>query len=488
MRNQSVRLAALAAAMLMTAPGLGALAPSAVAAPAKAVPEFKLQRAQKVVTAQIYGGIAAFDLGVYAVAGRAPFEVRAYRSDYRRPIRGVQVRPGADRRLPAGLLRDFTGLSRFYSLSIKNARNRSVVQKTVDFCPNTYQSMRLRPTAPATSPYPQSCFGNPYSVGAVYGIQRGHGVSAGGYQEVKLAPGSYTATLAVTGAYRKALRIKAADARVSVQLRVVKGAEEQEPSTGVAGQGGPSFSPPRLVGKSVKPSGPLPDLRPLPAWAISVDKGRYLNFAATVWNAGRSPLVVDGFRQQRREDRMDAYQYFFNSSGRQVGYAPVGTMEWDARDGHTHWHFTDFARYALLNERKKLVVRSQKEAFCLANTEAVDYTLPGANWRPGNRDLGSACGDATSIGVREVLDSGSGDTYGQSLPGQSFDLKGLKNGVYSILVEANPAKRLHESSTTNNRSYRKVTIGGAAGRRTVKVEQVGMVVEPRPMDREDEGH
>ena len=123
---------------------------------------------------------------------------------------------------------------------------------------------------------------------------------------------------------------------------------------------------------------------------------------------------------------MRAYQYFFTASGQQQGYAPVGTMEWDARDGHDHWHFTDFATYRLLDASRKVVLRSGKEAFCLANTDVVDYLVPGANWRPTNTDLHSACGDRGSLGVREVLDTGSGDTYAQYLPGQSFDLRGLR--------------------------------------------------------------
>ena len=58
----------------------------------------------------------------------------------------------------------------------------------------------------------------------------------------------------------------------------------------------------------------------------------------------------------------------------ELGHDPAGSMEWDARHGHTHWHFRDFARYRLLDANKDHVVRSRKEAFCLANTDAVDYT------------------------------------------------------------------------------------------------------------------
>ncbi len=230
------------------------------------------------------------------------------------------------------------------------------------------------------------------------------------------------------------------------------------------------------------PRGPRADLRSLPAWGIEMDRGRYLHFSATVWNAGPSPLVVDGFRVAGNENLMKAYQYFFDADGRQVGYAPAGTMAWDARDGHDHWHFTDFASYRLLDAKKKIVLRSQKEAFCLANTDAVDYTVPGANWRPDNTDLHTSCGERSSIGVREVLDAGSGDTYVQYLPGQSFDLKGLKNGVYYIEVRANPDKVLYESSTKNNVAYRKVTISGEPGHRKAKAAKVGIITEFNPYE------
>jgi hypothetical protein len=291
----------------------------------------------------------------------------------------------------------------------------------------------------------------------------------------------------ITPRYRAALHLKAADARASVKVTVEKGRDEDSvlARTRASGEEHSNLpAPARPQGKATKPRGPLPDLRSLPAWGIAVEKGRYLSFSATVWNAGPSPLVVDGFRRPEKKKVMDAYQYFFDSAGKQVSYAPVGSMKWDARAGHTHWHFTDFATYRLLDQHKKLVLRSQKEAFCLANTDAVDYTVPQANWRPENTDLETSCGEESSIGVREVLDTGSGDTYEQDLPGQSFDLKGLKNGTYYVQIKANPNKHLHETTRANNTSYRKVTISGAPGHRKVAAQKIGLIVEPRP-DLED---
>ncbi len=169
---------------------------------------------------------------------------------------------------------------------------------------------------------------------------------------------------------------------------------------------------------------------------------------------------------------MDAYQYFFDAKGKQVGSAKAGTMEWDKREGHMHWHFTDFAQYRLLSADKKIALRSGKEAFCLVNTDAVDYTIPNAKWRPSNTDLTSSCGANTAVAVREVLDVGNGDTYGQYLPGQNFEVTDLPNGTYYIEVKANPSNKLTELSTTNNTALREIRLGGTPTERTLEVPSV----------------
>ena len=205
--------------------------------------------------------------------------------------------------------------------------------------------------------------------------------------------------------------------------------------------------------------------------------GKYLRFAATVWNAGNSPLVVDGFRRDG-EDEMDAYQYFFDGDGNQTSYEQVGHLHWDQRPSHSHWHFKDFATYTLLDASKELVRTSGKEAFCLANTDSVDLTVPDAAWDGYNEDLETSCGEESSLSVREVLAAGWGDTYSQIRAGQSFNVSTLPDGAYYVAVTANPDNRLVESSLDNNRSLRRIVLGTRAGKRTLRVARVGMVVEP----------
>ncbi|MFF9428203.1 lysyl oxidase family protein [Streptomyces sp. NPDC014746] len=512
------------------------------------------------------------DLGTYLTAEGTPLELKATRKSYKDPVTLTQTvfegGKAKTKTLPKGTVKDFSGLPGFAEITLTDRTGKVVVSRSENFCPNN-ASGRVRPDAPSTSKYPESCPTNPFTLGSVWGVEKGWAANtyAGSYtQPVKLAAGAYTARIRVAKKYRDLFGIadRPATVRVTVQERsweegatparsaaagehaghggehaghgaghpapaaptghgpghAPKPAQAGAPETSGAGPSynvghGPlkaappalpwaakkeqaaradvragdatgrtdgSRQAPALAPRAARPTGnpsvpnvPKPDLRSLPAYGITIsDGGRdvpgkdYLAFSANVWNAGPAQLVVDGFRSPGKAT-MDAYQYFYDARGKQVGYTPTGTMEWDPRPGHVHWHFTDFASYRLLKADKKEAVRSGKEAFCLANTDAVDYTVKNANWHPYNTDLSTACGQENSISVREVLDVGSGDTYTQDLPGQSFDITDVPNGTYYIQVLANPAKRLKETNLDNNSALRKVVLGGTPGRRTVTV-------------------
>ena len=472
---------------------------TAAAAPPDDDPQVRLVAASSSVTLDRWDEEGVYlNLGVNVVAGDSPLEIWVERASYADPVVASQVvRRGHRTRkvpLPNGLVKGFAGFDAFTHLTVRDAAGNEVVDRDEDFCPNSYQPVRTRPDAPDTSPYPSGCPTNIFTLGSVWGLQAGWGAQSSneGAGPVDLADGAYTATVTLNPAYRDLFDVSDSEAAATVAVTVRTQQECRDPDGCLAGKASvrarkpaasgtnPRPAATRPTGKAYAPKGVRPDLRALPAWGIEVvgDEGegeegaepspQYLAFAATVWTAGSSPLVVDGFRRPG-EDVMDAYQYFYDHDGDQVGYAPAGTMEWDARGGHEHWHFTDFAQYRLLDASMQLAVRSGKEAFCLANTDAVDYTLPFANWRPEGTDLHTACGDHSALAVREVLDIGSGDTYAQYLPGQSFDIGDLPNGTYYIEVAANPDHRLYETTTDNNVSLRKVILGGTPGARTVEV-------------------
>ena len=473
------RVIALSAAMalILSAASSPTLSTASASVPAEAAPAASPIRlwAPERVVAFAFGRQVFTDIGLRVIAQGAPFELWSHRPSYNREIRTVWRSPSGDVALPSGSMKDFSaGLRRFVKLTVTSGD--TVQRFRRGMCLNE-RTDRVIPDAPATSKYPGHCFYNPYALGSVQGIEEGWATSIlSESRPLRLAPGRYTVKAKIGPGYADALGVARPDASRTFRL-IVRDESEFErlrPSSRVAQ---PAQQEPAQRAAAA-PAGPVPDLRSLPAWGLDVGgRGNYLRFAATVWNAGDSPLVVDGFRREG-EDVMDAYQYFFDGDGNQTGHELVGEMHWDRRRTHQHWHFEDFARYTLLGADKTERVRSRKEAFCLANTDAVDLTVPNALWHPFNTDLSTSCGDSSSLSIREVLASGWGDTYLQFRAGQSFDLRGLPNGKYFIAVIANPENRLVEASKNNNVALRKVFIGGTRGHRTVRVPQVGLVDEP----------
>jgi hypothetical protein len=481
--------------VVMAALSIGALVPGsvAVATPPDSSGLSFVAPSSVVTIERGEGDFVALDLGTEIVAGRSPFEVRARRDSYDEPIvatRTVRGRFGERQvRLPEGLLTDLAGFPGFTHLRLTDRVGTTVVDRDQTWCPNgDGEGTRSRAWAPRTSSYPTRCaLGAPFALGAVWGIQAGWAVPATSTEwstsnSVFIDDGTYTAVVSVNPMYQELFGIPArqASATIQVTIRTVTGESSTRDTTGHTSHPGPSSRP---APSARIPYGPRPDLRPLPAFEIGTfrqpgqpggEDRDIIFFAATVWVAGNSPLVVDGFRRPGT-DLMDAYQNFYDERGRQVGSAPVGTMKWDDRDGHSHWHFTDFAQYRLLAADKEIAVRSGKEAFCLANTDPIDYTLPHANWQPENTDLHSSCGDFESQSIRQALDVGNGDTYFQFLPGQSFDITDLPNGTYYIEIKANPDRRLYEQDTSNNVSLRKIILTGEPGARFVDVPPVGLV-------------
>jgi hypothetical protein len=525
-RHALKRLAPVTALVVATGLSAAGLSASSAAAETKASPVLQLVTATPTQTVGRFPGepVYLYDLGIYTVAEKAVFDLRTQRGkSYKDPIKAtLTIGEGADKtttELPSTLFTDVNQMSKFFGYEIKNKAGKVVKSGTLDFCPNSYTAARAVPTGAATSPYPDSCGSHPFAKGAVMGIQRGWSVPAlGDFRDppsFKGADGTYTIKVLVRPLWRSALKLTKTQSSGSVKITVKtvdEGKGFASTATGhshMAGMAGMSethgtgtLSPQhakmeaarlKSLGKANQPhkapptstlkaadvtSGPMPDLQSLPAYQIALDrtdgqgnpsKKTYLNFGATVWNAGPSPLVVDGFRIKGTKE-MDAFQYFYDDNGNEVGSAPAGGLQWDPRPGHTHWHFKAFATYRLLDSTQKLTKRSGKEAFCLAPTDPVNLNNENANWKPASTDLSTACGSEGALSIREVLDTGWGDTYGQYLPGQSFDVTTLASGIYYIEVLANPDHKLVESNPNNNRALRKIGIGGkVGGKRTLKV-------------------
>jgi len=447
-------------------------------------PVVKLVVAQNSITLPSFRGRVFLDPGVYVASLGSALQFDVQRASYTKPITLTQVihRPGGGtttRSLPSSLLDGFNGLRDFVRLSVANTAGKVVASTRPLFCLNA-GPQRAVPDSAITNPYPPECAFDPFPKSLVMGLARGWAADPVGFSfsfpppTVRLAPGKYKVTATIAPQFVRLLHITAADATASVKLTVVKarGCCVATPRTASARAG--ALAPlPRVPYLANPPAAALPDLVPLPSWQISAVHDRrsgrdLLDFNATVWVGGNSPLDVEGFRSNG-SPIMKAYQYFWRN-GHVVGRARAGTMGFDSKKGHNHWHFEQFARYQLLDSARTLAVRSHKVGFCIAPSDPVDLLAPHAVWQPpaiGFNDF--TCGLPTALWVREMMPVGWGDTYFQDIAGQAFDITSVPNGTYYIEVIANPQHVLYESNTHNDVSMRKVILGGTPGHRTVKV-------------------
>jgi hypothetical protein len=500
-------LAAGAGAGLVLAATLPAGPGMAAARTGTAGPQIRMIAAQKSIRVPRYGSQVFIDPGIYLATYGSALEFDVSRASYSVPVTISQVirQPGGGttaRPLPAWVLRGWSGLRRFFRLTITNSAGKTVGSRVVPFCPNSSDPQRTTPGSPPVSEFPQSCYSsNPFELGMVWGLERGWAtdpfasavIVVAGAAPAARAPGGtagreapsfrlhlgkYKVTLAITASWQRLLHVTARDASATVTMTVTKGSGCTDICPPIA-HGAPAGTRrgavlPRLPAVPTMtnpPASVLPDLIPLPSWGISVQNkhsgSSYLSFGATVWIGGNSRLDVEGFRSNG-SPLMHAYQYFWRG-GKVIGRAPAGTMGFDNKKGHHHWHFEQFAQYRLLGANKSVAVRSRKVGFCIAPTDAIDLLLRRAVWQPSATGLVGQCGLPSALWVQEMLPLGWGDTYVQDIAGQSFDISKLPNGTYYIEIIANPEKVLHETNDANDISLRKVILGGRPGHRTVRV-------------------
>ncbi len=472
--------AALAVA-LVAAPGSPVAAVGQVAGPV-----LKLKAAQHTVTLDSFSGKVYLDPSIWVAVLKSPLQFDVRRASYTHPFAITQIirAPGGRvvrRPLPAKVVQWNGGLRNFLTLTARNLAGKVAVSQTIPFCPDTYDPERVSPSGPATTPFPQQCDTNPFMKGMVWGVQTGWTTDPAesnflGHQ-VKLALGTYHVTATIHPAYQRMFGISARDARASVTVKVIKG-PKCCPVPGCCAPAaahahdaaGPALGEVGVRTVAKPPESALPDLVALPAWHIATShaktKADYLTFGATVWVGGNGPLDVEGFRSHG-SPVMQAYQYFWRGKYL-VGRVRAGTMGFDSQQGHNHWHFEQFARYTLLNSTRSVAVTSHKVGFCILPSDEIDLLLPRAVWQPSLTSPAGQCGSPTSLWVAEEMPVGWGDTYYQ-VAGQSFDITHVPNGTYYIQVIANPLRVLHETTTRDDVSVRKVILGGTAGHRTVKV-------------------
>ncbi len=111
-------------------------------------------------------------------------------------------------------------------------------------------------------------------------------------------------------------------------------------------------------------------------------------------------------------------------------------------DGHGHPHFTNYARYELLDATLVVVRTGGKFGFCLEDTSCTGDIEPFFD-----------CGF-------QGLTAGCEDLYSSYLGCQYIDVTGLAPGDYTLRVTADPEDKIPEVREDNNASDYAVTIAG----------------------------
>jgi hypothetical protein len=197
---------------------------------------------------------------------------------------------------------------------------------------------------------------------------------------------------------------------------------------------------------------------------MAVSNGRrVLRFAAMLANDGPGPMVV---RPRRRADcppgQLLARQLLHVDRNRDGRFQRrTDTRVRSRRAGcmldhptHAHWHFDAMAAYRLVDPapRRRVVVGRPKVSFCLRDNRPIPETTPRQR-RPYYGDCGRT--------LPQGISPGWVDLYDASLPGQSLRLpRRMADGVYCLVLRADPRDQLIETDEANNARARPVRIRG----------------------------
>jgi Lysyl oxidase len=463
---------------------LATLAWPSLASGAPSDPSVRLLSPADSATLHRFGKRIQLDgLPVWIAAVNDEFELRVSRADYDTPPEILQTDAASGaviRDLPEDTLDGWAGLSRFFEVTVTDSDGAPVKHRFFTFCPNAWERQRVDDSGPDVPRYPTFCSDwlSFFTRGMVWGIDAGwaspaFAFSDSGVPTLRLPGGRYTFHIEIASSYAALLEVPAEDAEATLAVRIRDHRRQHHGEAHAVGRSGRSAErAKRLDVPIVTDPDPstVPDLVALPLWGMTTfnRRGRdFVGFGATPWNAGPAPLVVEGFRRSG-EAVMDAYQYFRDEEGKVVGRAPVGDFAWDTRRTHQHWHFQQFASFTLRDATNTEVIRSKKQSFCLAPTNAIDLSVERASWTTEATDVHTACGGESALWIREVLQVGWADTYYQGVPGQALEITDLPNGWYYARIDVNPLRALYEVTTDNNVESRRIYLGGRPGHRTVR--------------------
>ena len=331
------------------------------------------------------GGSYSLDVPVYVASHGGPFEVWAQRS-YGQPTTLNQVTRDAGWSVVGTQAVDGVpepdfqrGSTDFFQVTLAKRNGTVLTTRTRAFCPGNGNLQRLNDDGPTTSRYTVPCWASPFTRGLPWGIDQGWAVR---FARPRAAtsddrPRHLSSSRSRSPSLPHRLRHRSEDAEVSVLVDAVGRATA--PSTRPTEASDAPQAQHRTDGRADCHSPRLRAPRPRSSSGLGHPgdnkrrSGRsFMNFGATAWNAGPGRAG----RGRLPRPRQSRWTHSSTSTRRcRRRQASAGTLEYDNRDGHDHWHFRDFAAYSLLDADSAGVVDSGKEAFCLAPTDPIDLTV-----------------------------------------------------------------------------------------------------------------
>jgi hypothetical protein len=190
---------------------------------------------------------------------------------------------------------------------------------------------------------------------------------------------------------------------------------------------------------------------------------RVLRFAAMLANGGRGPMLVRPRpRLQCPPGQRHARQLLYvdrNRDGRfqrrtetETRSRPAGCML--NHPTHSHWHFDAMAAYRLVDPspRTRVVSGRPKVSFCLRDNAPIPGTSP--------RQRRAYYGECSRTRVQGIS-PGWYDLYSVFTPGQSIRIpRRMPNGLYCLVLKADPRDQLLELDEDNNASALPLRIRG----------------------------
>jgi hypothetical protein len=225
------------------------------------------------------------------------------------------------------------------------------------------------------------------------------------------------------------------------------------------------------AGQALTAGGRVPVLRPdmysLRARGLVIrgsGNSRVLRFAAMLADGGRGPMLLrprprlhcpPGKRHARQLLYVDRNgdRRFQRDIDTDVRSRPAGCMV--DHPTHGHWHFDAMASYRLVDPgpRRHVVAGRPKVSFCLRDNQPIPGTSPRQR-----RAFYGECGRNRVQGIS----AGWVDLYSVNTPGQSIRIPPrMPNGVYCLVLKADPRNLLLETNENNNARARAVRISGS---------------------------